>query len=531
MVIINTGVLSAAVYKYWKVLTISAFAFTWLIFGAWYFNEYSSAEHFTTALAYAGIFFLLIYLATLAYKLIHKGFFLRADIWLILANCFVFYGFGFAILSGHETGSSWLGAFTLVNAFIHLAAAAVVRRSGLPDKNLLYLTAALAVTFFTISIPVELEGNWITLLWTGEAVILFLIGRSQKVPFYEKLSYPILVLAFISLIFDWYNAYPLHEIERAQAGFTVILNIHFFTSLFFIAGISWIVRKDFQSETRPSLFRNEANHMVIRQLLWAILVIAAYFTFRLEIQGLFNSLFIESKITSDSAFQAGNRNILRFGTLWVYNYTMLFISFLMLAAVYRLRNKDFALILFISVVICTVLFIRNGLGELTILKEQFLARGPDEVYEAGIFYIGIRYVCFLFLGWMIYIAGRLVKQNSTEGSLDFLYDALIYITLLWLLSDEVILWMDAASVEQPHKLGLTILWGVYSVTIIMLGIRKAKKHLRIGAIILIGITLAKLFFYDISQLDAVARTIVFLTLGILLLLASFFYNKYQKELE
>ena len=59
------------------------------------------------------------------------------------------------------------------------------------------------------------------------------------------------------------------------------------------------------------------------------------------------------------------------------------------------------------------------------------------------------------------------------------------------------------------------------------GIWKKQKHLRIGAIGLFGATLIKLFFYDISHMDTISKTIVFVSLGILLLIISFLYNKYK----
>ena len=81
--------------------------------------------------------------------------------------------------------------------------------------------------------------------------------------------------------------------------------------------------------------------------------------------------------------------------------------------------------------------------------------------------------------------------------------------------------------SQSYKLGLSILWGVYALLLIALGIWKKKKHLRIGAIALFAVTLIKLFFYDISYLDTIAKTIVFVSLGVLLLIISFLYNKYK----
>ncbi|MEJ7676785.1 MAG: hypothetical protein WKG06_02685 [Segetibacter sp.] len=45
--------------------------------------------------------------------------------------------------------------------------------------------------------------------------------------------------------------------------------------------------------------------------------------------------------------------------------------------------------------------------------------------------------------------------------------------------------------------------------------------------ILFSVTLFKLFFYDLASLSTISKTIVLVLLGILLLFASFLYNKYK----
>jgi uncharacterized membrane protein len=91
----------------------------------------------------------------------------------------------------------------------------------------------------------------------------------------------------------------------------------------------------------------------------------------------------------------------------------------------------------------------------------------------------------------------------------------------------MISWMDILMFSQSTKLGLSILWGAYALLLIALGIWKNKKHLRVGAIVLFAVTLVKLFFYDIADLDTIAKTIVFVSLGVILLVISFLYNKYK----
>lgn len=87
--------------------------------------------------------------------------------------------------------------------------------------------------------------------------------------------------------------------------------------------------------------------------------------------------------------------------------------------------------------------------------------------------------------------------------------------------------MDLAGYSNQYKLGLSIICGMYALALIFAGIIRKKKHLRIGGMCLFGLTLLKLFFYDLASLSTISKTIVLLMLGILLLVASFLYNKYK----
>ena len=104
---------------------------------------------------------------------------------------------------------------------------------------------------------------------------------------------------------------------------------------------------------------------------------------------------------------------------------------------------------------------------------------------------------------------------------------LFNMTLLTLICNEFIHWMDIVGYKDQYKLGLSLIGGAYALALIFIGIIKRKKHLRISAIILFVITLGKLFFYDLSSLSTISKTIVLVLLGVLLLMASFLYNKYK----
>ena len=69
--IINAGILVLSFRKYWKSLFYVAFAATWLIYlvwRAWIYKE----EHFTLALLFSALYFLMFYATFLSYKLVRK---------------------------------------------------------------------------------------------------------------------------------------------------------------------------------------------------------------------------------------------------------------------------------------------------------------------------------------------------------------------------------------------------------------------------------------------------------------------------
>ena len=230
MTFINLGILIISLKKYWKSLYFSALVITWLIFSFWYFSDFDNSKT-ATALIFGFIFFFIFYCTFLAYKAIKKEQFYFYDIVLLLANSFIFYGISYDVLHNHLTGKNLSGLFTLGFAIVYFIGAAVFYFRKNSDKKIFYLNFGLGILFLTIAIPVQFDGNWITLLWTGEAALMFWIGKNKKDVVYEKISYPLMLLAFISLCIDWSN----HS-ERAIP----FLNVYFFTSLLFVAAFALI---------------------------------------------------------------------------------------------------------------------------------------------------------------------------------------------------------------------------------------------------------------------------------------------------
>lgn len=531
MAIINLGILFISLKKYWKALYYVAFAFTWLLYLGWRAFSYESEEHFQIALVFSVVFFLIFYGTFLGYKLIKAEKFKVSDVFMLLLNSFIFYALGFSLLEGHETGQYLLGVFTLANALVHFGVTTLIYKKKLGDQNLFYLAAGLVLTFITIAIPVQLDGNWVTLLWAGEAVLLFWIGSTKNIRAYENMSYPLMVLAFFSLLQDWGANYSSGYFYDDFTPITTILNSTFLTSMLFIVAfgfIYWLQNKqiaEFSDRTKSFLSKVMAFGIP------SILLFVLYSAFYLELEYYFSKLFW----TSEIAVQDGegyditnyNYDIKDIKSIWLINYSLLFVSLLSFATITKLKNKVLGIVTLILGIVAGSIFLTGGLYALSELRDSFLNGDLAEYYNVTNYNIWIRYIAFAFFGLLIFSIHKLIRQDFIKINFKIPFELLVHIAIVWVLSSELIHWMAIGASEQSYKLGLSILWGVYALALIVLGIWKNKKYLRITAIVLFGITLVKLFFYDIATLNTISKTIVFVSLGLLLLIISFLYNKYK----
>jgi uncharacterized membrane protein len=79
-------------------------------------------------------------------------------------------------------------------------------------------------------------------------------------------------------------------------------------------------------------------------------------------------------------------------------------------------------------------------------------------------------------------------------------------------------------------LTITLLWTLIAVIVFALGIAAKRIWPRLAAIILIGLTLLKLIVLDSMSFTAIQKIIAYITLGTLLLVLSFFYQKFKQVL-
>ncbi|KQN33405.1 hypothetical protein ASE92_16550 [Pedobacter sp. Leaf41] len=528
MAIINIGILILSFKKYWKPLFYASFGLTWIIFLSWRLNLRGEEDHFALSLLFSSVFFIIFYVTNLAYKVSKKEIFGFSDVVILLLNSFIYYGIGYFILAANKNSIELLGLFTLANAVIHFVVSLIIYKKQLADKNLFYLILAMVITFITMAVPVQLNGGWVTIFWAVEAAVLFYLARIKGIAIYEKLSFPLIFLAFFSLLEDWAR---FNDVNYGNAPHVLpFLNVSFLTACIFIGSFAWMLNIN-TKETEKS-----GDWLWIRSILNyalpSILVLTVYITFRIEIVRYFSGLLESTKVTLrqrngfDDASHAFNYNYETLTTAWLYIYSMFFAAALTFLNIKKIQKNELAIANLIINLVMILLFLTNGLYTLSELRDNYLST-ENEYFNISSFNIVIRYISIAFFALLIAQCYYLQNSGLLKKNFKTMFEYLLYISILWVISSELINILELSGTDKSYKLGLSILWGIYSLFLIGMGLAKNKKHLRIGAIVLFGITLIKLFFYDIYSLSTIAKTVVFVSLGVLLLIISFLYNKYK----
>lgn len=531
MTIINAGILTLAIVKYWKPLYYVSFALSWLIILLWFDASYDASKYATMTMIFSSVFFATFYLIALVYKLIRKEKFDAGDVIIILSNSFIFYGIMYSVLSGTPRGENILGLFTLFNAFIHAVVSFTIYKQKLADRNLFYLIVGLVLSFVTLAIPVQLDGYRVTVLWASEAVVLFWIGRTRQTRFYEKLSYPLMILSFISIIQDWNMiAYT----TNASTNIIPVFNVDFLSVFLVILAFVAINVIQYRNKVTEPLFRATLFNDLSRILAPAFLLIILYFSFRVEIDRYWTHIYnltekqiaVAGESYTDSIY---NKGIDQLKHVWIINYSLFFFSVLSLVNMLKLKQKSLGAINLLLNGIAIVVFLTAGLYLCSLLRDTYIK--GDSHYAVSDWNIYIRYVSYAFILPLVVISKIYANQSFLElksPKLQMFFELLFHLSMLWIASSELIAQLDMHGFAENYKIGLSVLWGVYALLLVVLGMWQKRKYLRWASIVLFAVTLIKLVAYDISHMNTISKTIILVSLGVLLLFISFLYNKYRK---
>jgi uncharacterized membrane protein len=217
--VLDAGAL--ALLKHWRGLSSIAYFGTQLLFWIWYDENYHHQKR-GAVLIFQTAIFLLFLLAHLARELIRRETATLEDALLLLVNPFVFYATAYHLLN--PTHHDWMGAFAIGMALLYAGIAKILLSRGVTGRREILLLIAIALTFVTIAIPIQLRSNWITIAWAVEGVAILWAGLEIRSVRLRAHAFVLFGLAFFKFL-SWDSPYGY------RPAFIPVFNRYFLSSL------------------------------------------------------------------------------------------------------------------------------------------------------------------------------------------------------------------------------------------------------------------------------------------------------------
>jgi uncharacterized membrane protein len=115
---------------------------------------------------------------------------------------------------------------------------------------------------------------------------------------------------------------------------------------------------------------------------------------------------------------------------------------------------------------------------------------------------------------------RVVQACETLGAA-----ALVYLASVAIIDTVGV--TDSGDSRQAGQVLLSAFWTLTGLGAIVYGLLRDVERLRLGGLALLALAIAKVYTYDLAELDELSRVLSFIALGLLLLVGAFAYQRIQ----
>jgi len=230
--------------KHWPGLSALAFGGTHLLFWLWYGEQYHP-QKLTAVMVFQTAVFLALLAAYVVRQIVRQANATIEDLLLLLLNPFIFYATSYYLLN--PSYHDWMGAFAIAMAVVYAGSTKLLLDRSTAKRGESLILIGVAITFITLAIPIQLKGNWITMAWAVEALVILWTGIQTKSTRLHVLAWVMFTLA-LGKVIVWDMKW--------RASFTPVFNQYFLSSLFVIAclfGAAWLYHRmgDKEAFARP----------------------------------------------------------------------------------------------------------------------------------------------------------------------------------------------------------------------------------------------------------------------------------------
>lgn len=485
--ILNIGMFCLAMYKKWAILPMVSFAFTYIIlWGTTALGSFSDSEAVTTyptLFAFATLFYVIFLLPVVFILRTQYGENTRLGLLgIITANSFMYLIYGDFLLQHFEASSDTTAYLAFFIAAVNLAIHLYLRFRVEGQDTLRNLMLGLAVTFASMGIPILFSAANVLMVWAAESVLLLWLFTKEKNRIYELASAVLLLLTLGALAYYRTTDTFIHD-----TGDSLFFNGAFFVTTFvsiayYVVAVIMQFNKELFSDTKRLIAYTPCN-AIAYALGFSILFLAFRDNFHFHLE----------------------QPISEYASLLTANIMLL--------------------------------------GGALILRKRFEISENKLAYEISLYLAGILFAMTvwnytdpegLLLRWLMalvtiaYMAycmrGRLLV-TSNQRNLHTEYS--IISTLMWLtLTRLLLITFNEVNFSTAFSLSL----GIAAFILMCIGMRYHSKEIRIVSLAEFGIVIGKLILNDVWAMPALGKIIVFISLGALLLILSFLYQKLKDAL-
>ena len=217
-----------------------------------------------------------------------------------------------------------------------------------------------------------------------------------------------------------------------------------------------------------------------------------------------------------------NRVAIRLFTSFVFCFAMAYFStWTFVSLKYKLNDfKKFTM-----TCLCLVLFAKLFVG-------LFDLRIRGEEVDFNVIHL-FSLVLTLFSAWTLYLYKKQEKCmfGMSEEMTTKAFDTFLFFGFVAVGGKELNKLCCLVGSPEAFGVAFSVFLGIVSLFGVYYGLYKDKKYLRIEGFVLLGFTLLKLFFYDMARFDQIYKVIALISLGLLMLVMAYFYQKIAKEKE
>jgi len=501
LLILNIGALAILVKKNWNGLAFISLGFTVVISSIALVTLYEEA-YLVPFMLFITAYHLIFALQGMAANLVHRSR-VRPP---ILGTSIVsggFYALFSAILlyGNHRTV---LAAVIFAWGLFYLIQMAVVQRYRGEDKSLVFVLLGLGLGYITLSVPILLSQAWVTMAWTIQAALLIVIG--WRIGLGRVRTWGLLVLGLVlgRLFFiDLQFFLPVSRLVSADyiAPWSSRLPAALLALSVMLLTI-WLYKGDKVSK----LERGLVPWLIVGANILALMFILG------EWSRWFYYLGRDSSSYSGSSYRA---------TAWTL--TMAGNIGLLMALWKRWKYKTLKVL---TLILIPIAMLWSGFLDIRLLSGSVFTSTNYISPWAGRLPAALLVAVLTFLAvWLFSGAGKGKKYLSWLAALANL---LILGAVLQEFSRYYSVFRD--TLNHPWQVYRNTAWSAvmsaYGFMLVALGVWRKSTLLRRLGITLLLVTVAKIMLVDLTGLETVWRILVFLGTGLILILASWLYQKF-----